>query len=109
MIFGNDRRILKLILENHLIIDHKNLSIKTISEKTNISQEDAYKAIQKLLTFQHIRLTDNLSHWTVRSVTITEKGIEALEFNYRNLIRDIFVGVAVVVSIIALFYPNQGT
>ena len=42
-------------------------------------------------------------------MTITEKGINALEFDYRSLIRDIFIGVAVVVSIIALFYPNQGT
>ena len=106
MLLGNDRTILKLILENHLIIDHKNLSIIDISKKTNLGQEEVYKSIQKLLTFQYIRITDILSHWTAKSITITEKGINALEFDYRTLIRDIFIGIAIFVSIAALVYPK---
>lgn len=108
MLVGNDKKILKLILENHLIIDHKNLTITSISEKTNLSQEDVYKFIQKLLTIQYIRITNRLPHWTAKPITITEKGINALEFDYRSLIRDIFIGAAVVVSIIALIYSNMG-
>ena len=106
MLLGNDKKILKLILENHLIIDHKNLTIASISEKTNLSQEDVYKSIQKLLTIQYIRITSNLPYWTAKPITITEKGINALEFDYRSLIRDIFIGTAVAVSIIALIYSN---
>ena len=102
MLLGNDRKILKRILENHLIIDHKNLTVLSISEKTDLSQEEVFKSIQKLLTFQYIRITDYLSHWTVKELTITEKGINALEFDFRSLIRDIFIGVAVFISIIAI-------
>jgi len=104
MLLGNDKRILKLILENHIIIDHTNLTIESISKKTGLSQEDVFKSVQKLLTFQYITLTKHLSHWTVKPMTITEKGINALEFDYRSLIRDIFIGIAVFVSIIALLF-----
>ena len=62
MLIGNDKTILKLILENHLIIDHKNLTVTSISEKTNLSQEDVHKSIQKLLTFQYVRVTDHLTN-----------------------------------------------
>ena len=106
MLLGNDRIILKLILENHLIIDHKNLTISNLSEKTNLSQDDVFKSIQKLLTFKYIIITNNLPYWTAKPLTITEKGINALEFDYRSLIRDIFIVVAVSVSIIALVYSN---
>ena len=106
MLLGNDRTILKLILKNHLTIGHKNLTMLDISEKTDLSQGDVFKSIQKLLTFQYIRITDNLPYWTTKPLTITEKGINALEFNYRSLIRDISIVVAVVVSIIALVYSN---
>lgn len=106
MIPGNNKTILKKILENHQKIDHKNLSITEISEQTQLSQEKVYASIQKLLTYQYVKITDNLPHWTAKPFTITEKGIKVLEFDYRRLIRDIFVGVAVFVSIIALVYPN---
>jgi len=104
MVQGNDKTILKLILMNHQKIDHSDLSIEDISEQTNLNEKEVYASIQKLLTYGYIRITDNLPHWSVKPVTITEKGIKVLDFDYRSLIRDIFIGIAVFVSIIALVF-----
>ncbi len=53
MALGNDITILKLILENDLTLDYKDMTITKLIEKTNLSQDKVFKSVQKLSTLRH--------------------------------------------------------
>jgi len=97
----NEKLILKLILKNHLTVDHKYLTISTLSEKTALSEDELYKIIQKLLILQYVKMIDTKSHWTVNPFTITEKGLLALQFPWAR-IRDVFIGIATITAFISI-------
>ena len=99
----NEKMILKKILENHLTVDHKYLTIEKLSEETALSNEELFKIISKLLIFQYIKMIDTQSYWTVKTFTITEKGLVALQFPRGRIIRDVLIGIAVITSFIAVF------
>ena len=94
--------ILKLILKNHLTVDHKYLTISKLSEKTSLSENELYKIIQKLLTFQYVKMIQSQCHWTVNPFTITEKGLLALQFPWGRIIRDVLIGIATITAFIAI-------
>jgi len=98
----NEKMILKLILENHLTVDHKQLTIEDLSKKTSISQDELYKIISKLLILQYVKMTHTKFHWTVNPFTITEKGLLALQRPWGRIIRDVLIGIATVASFIAI-------
>ena len=107
MLGKNEKRILKIILENHLTVDHKHLTIDDLAKKTTFTEDELYRIIQKLLVFQYVKMVSSMAHWTVNPFTITEKGIHSLQFNWRTLVRDIFIGIATLASLIALFSVGQ--
>jgi len=98
----NEKKILKLILENHLTVGHKYLTISDLATKTDFSEDELYKIIQKLLVFQYVRMFDTKSYWTANTFTITEKGLLALQFPWGRVIRDILIGIATVTAFIAI-------
>jgi len=97
----NEKMILKKILENHLTVDHKYLTIEKLSEETTLSQDELYKIIAKLLVFQYVKMIKTHMNWTVNPFTITEKGLLALQFPWGR-IRDIVIIIAAVTSFIAI-------
>jgi len=98
----NEKMILKLIFENHLIVDHKYLTISKLSEKTTLSEDELYKIISKLLILQYVKMVNTSAHWTVNPFNITEKGLLALQFPWGRIIRDVLIGIATVTAFIAI-------
>ena len=98
----NERRILKLILENHLTVDHKYLTITSLSEKSMLSEDELYRIIQKLLVLQYVNMIKTQNYWTVNPFTITEKGLLALQTPWSRIIRDILIGIATVTAVISI-------
>jgi len=98
----NEKKILKLILKNHLTVDHKYLTISTLTEKTALSEEELYKIIQKLLVFQYVKMINTQAYWTVNPFTITEKGLLVLQFPWARIIRDVLIGIATITAFIAI-------
>jgi len=102
MMNKNEKMILKLILENHLTVNHSYLTISKLSKKTSLSEDELYKIITKILTFQYIRMIDTMSDWTVNEFTITEKGLLALQRPWSRIIRDVLIVIATITSFIAI-------
>jgi len=98
----NEKMILKLILKNHLTVDHKYLTISKLSEKTALSEDELYKIIQKLLVLQYVQMIKTHSYWTANPFTITEKGLLALQVSWGRIIRDVFIGIATITALIAI-------
>lgn len=98
----SEKKILKLILENHLTVDHKYLTISTLTEKTGLSENELYKILQKLLVFQYVKMIDTKYDWTANSFTITEKGLLVLQRSWGRIIRDVFIGIATITAFIAI-------
>ena len=98
----NEKMILKKILENHLTVDHKYLTIEKLSKETALSEDELYKIISKLLVFQYVKMIKTQSYWTVNPFTITEKGLLALQFPWGRIVRDIVIGIAVITSFVAI-------
>ena len=103
MLGKEEKAVLKLILKNKLMIDHKHITIEKLSKTTDYSEEKLYEIISRLLILQHIRMIKTMNDWTVNPFNFTEKGMLALQINRREIIKDIFIGIATMVSIIALF------
>ena len=98
----NEKKILKLIFENHLTVDHKYLTISELSKKTDLSEEELYKIISKLLILQYVKMVRTDFHWTVNPFNITEKGLLALQFPWGRTIRDVLIGIATITAFIAI-------
>jgi len=75
-----------LILENHLTVDHKYLTISKLSEKTGLSENELFKILSKLLILQYVKMVDTNAYWTAKTFTITEKGLLALQFPRAELL-----------------------
>jgi len=98
----NEKMILKLILKNHLTVDHKYLTISILSEKTALSENELYKIMQKLLVLQYVKMIQTRNYWTANTFTITEKGLLALQFPWGRIIRDVLIGIATITAFIAI-------
>jgi len=72
-------------------------------EITNKTQEEIIEIINLLLIKDYIQKRDGeLSHWTVRSLMMTTKGLKALNFPWEKIIQNFLIGIATIISIIAL-------
>ena len=98
----SEKKILKLILENHLTVDHKYLTISTLTEKTDFSEDELFRIISKLVIFQYVKMIRTDNHWTVNPFSITEKGLLALQFPWGRIIRDVLIVVATITAFIAI-------
>ena len=108
MISKSEKMILKKILENKLTVDHKNMTIEKLEKITDKTENDLYKIINLLLTRSYIKMVHTDFHWTVNEFYITERGLKALETDWYKVIQNFFIGLATIVSILALI-SSQGT
>ena len=104
MMNKEEKKILKIILKNKLTINTEHSSADGLVKETKMDKKDIYKIIQLLLTKKYIEIINTGEFWMNRELRITEKGLNALSFNWRSLIRDTLIAVATIVSIIALLY-----
>ena len=99
----DEKMVLKKTLENKLTVDHKHMTIEKLGKNTDKTEDELYKIINLLLTRGHVKMIDTSCDWTVNPFYITEKGLKALEINLHEIIQNIFIGIATIVAIIALF------
>ncbi len=116
---SDEKKLLKLILKNDQDIKRENMNFVRLAKEANMTLEEVYKIVTILLTkkyvnqqplskeeFAKLPAGDQVGtiSWKFSNLDISEKGLNALDTNWYQIIQTVGIATAIIISIVALSY-----
>jgi len=111
LLIGKDKKIMKILVEHDFesLANQKKsgftppgMEVKTIAKEANLTEEEAYLRIKKLVAYRMLAWTDKMAHWTVHSAGVTNSGFVEYKKGYKKYVKDVLIALAASGTIVSL-------